>query len=129
MTFTQIKETCLYCSDLEAVKTFYNEQLELPIISYVKEKHIFFRAGSSVLLCFNADDTKLKKSPPAHYAIGKQHIAFEVSVDTYEKSKAEIVAKGIVVTHQVVWESGQESFYFEDPSGNVLEIVPKGIWE
>jgi len=128
MTFTQIKETCIYYQDLEKAKEFYNGLLELPVISYVKDKHIFFKAGSSVLLCFNPGDSKLKQSPPPHFAEGKLHFAFEVGADEYEKVKEEILTKGIKITDKVIWKSSQESFYFEDPGGNVLEIVPVGIW-
>jgi catechol 2,3-dioxygenase-like lactoylglutathione lyase family enzyme len=92
-------------------------------------KHIFFKAGSSVLLCFNPEDSKLKKSPPAHYGGGKQHFAFEVSELGYEEAKTWVSNKGIIITEEVTWQSGKKSFYFEDPEGNVLEIVPnKGIW-
>ncbi|MEK6782779.1 MAG: VOC family protein [Bacteroidota bacterium] len=129
MKISNIKETCIYYRDLEKAKAFYHTLLELPIISYVKEKHIFFRAGSSVLLCFNPEDSRLKKSPPAHYSEGKYHFAFEVTHEEYEKHKQEILSKGIAIIDKVIWETGQESFYFEDPVGNVLEIIPEGIWE
>lgn len=129
MNIRQIKETCIYYRDLEKAKDFYHQLLELPIISYVKGKHIFFRAGSSVLLCFNPDESRLKKSPPPHHAEGKYHFAFEVSREEYEKHKKEILSRGIIISDKVIWETGQESFYFEDPEGNVLEIVPVGIWE
>jgi catechol 2,3-dioxygenase-like lactoylglutathione lyase family enzyme len=130
MDFTAIKETCLYVTDLEKAKSFYHGLLGLPVISHVKDKHIFFRAGSSVLLCFNPEDSRHKTSPPAHYGGGKQHFAFEVPASGYEKAKNEILSKGISVTDEVTWQSGRQSFYFEDPEGNVLEIVPdKGIWD
>lgn len=129
MKFTQIKETCLYFQDLEKAREFYHDLLALPIISYVVNKHIFFRAGTSVLLCFNPTDSKAKKSPPPHYAQGKPHFAFEVLADEYEKTKACFVERNIKITETVVWASGQESFYFEDPEGNVGEVVPAGIWE
>lgn len=130
MKFLKIKETCLYMRDLEAAKKFYHETLELPLISYVEGKHIFFRAGTSVLLCFNPNDSRLKKSPPAHYGEGKQHFAFEVSTADYLRAKVWIQEKGIRITDTVTWKSGAESFYFEDPEGNVLEIVPdKAIWD
>jgi catechol 2,3-dioxygenase-like lactoylglutathione lyase family enzyme len=129
MKFLKIKETCLYLHDLEQAKKFYHEVLELPLISYVPEKHIFFTAGSSVLLCFNPNDSREKVSPPAHYGGGKQHFAFEVAREEYEQAKTWIKGKGIPITNTVVWKSGKESFYFEDPEGNVLEIVPDtGIW-
>ena len=87
MNFLKIKETCLYVRDLEQAKKFYHEMLELPLISYVPTKHIFFKAGSSVLLCFNPDDSKQKLSPPPHYGEGKQHFAFEVGDHEYEHAK------------------------------------------
>ncbi len=128
MECTQIKETCLYFSDLEMAREFYHIRLGLPVIDYAPGKHIFFRAGSSVLLCFNPQDSRNKKSPPAHYASGKYHFAFEVEKDKYQHTKEEIVRKGITLIDTLVWKSGQESFYFEDPAGNVVEVVPEGIW-
>jgi catechol-2,3-dioxygenase len=130
MNFLRIKETCLYLSDLEKAKTFYNGLLGLPIISHVEEKHLFLRCGSSVLLIFNPEDSKKKESPPAHFGSGKQHFAFEVPLSDYDKTKQEIKSKGIKIIDEVIWTSGRESFYFKDPEGNVLEIIPdEGIWD
>jgi catechol 2,3-dioxygenase-like lactoylglutathione lyase family enzyme len=128
MKYVKIKETCLYVNDLEKIRKFYHEILELPVINYEPGKHIFFRLGSSVLLCFNPEDSKTKVTPPPHYGGGKQHVAFEVS--DYDKAKDEIKAKGLTIIDEVTWKSGAESFYFEDPEGNILEILPdKGIWD
>ena len=129
MKFLKIKETCFYSADLEKTRSFYHDLLDLPVIDYVKDKHIFFRAGGSVLLCFNPDDSRNKKSPPPHYGRGKLHFAFEVSPEDYQGTKQKILNKGIQITDSVKWKNGQESFYFEDPAGNVLEIVPQGIWD
>ena len=130
MNIVKIKETCLYLHDLVKAKKFYNEVIGLPVISYVPEKHIFFRAGNSVLLCFNPEDSKTKKSPPAHYGGGAQHFAFEVRKSDYAQAKKEIISKGIMIIDEVTWQSGGESFYFEDPEGNILEVVPdSGIWD
>jgi catechol 2,3-dioxygenase-like lactoylglutathione lyase family enzyme len=130
MNFLGIKETCLYVDDLEKTKHFYNEILGLAIISYQPGKHIFFRTGYSVLLCFNPHDSKLKASPPGHYGGGKQHFAFEVPNENYDQTKTEIKKKGIVIIDEVTWNPGVQSFYFEDPEGNILEVVPaSGIWD
>lgn len=128
MKFKQIKETCLYVKDLPQARDFYHGLLGLPVISYVENKHIFFRAGDSVLLCFNPEDSRNKKSPPAHYGEGKYHFAFEVALTDYENQKTELISKGIKITDEVVWKNGLKSSYFEDPAGNVLEIVPEGVW-
>ena len=128
MNIIQIKETCLYFHDLEKARGFYHALLGLPVISYLPGKHIFFRAGTSVLLCFNPMDSRSKKSPPGHFGEGRLHFAFEVSPEEYGSHKLELMAKGIVLLDKVIWEAGQESFYFEDSEGNVVEIVPAGIW-
>ena len=129
MNITQIKETCLYFKDLVVANEFYHGVLGFPIISSVAGKHIFYRVGTSILLCFNPEESKHKIHPPGHYGEGKQHLAFEVSREEYELHKQELLAKGIRIIDKVIWETGQESFYFEDPEHHVLEIVPKGIWE
>ncbi|UJP63536.1 VOC family protein [Mongoliitalea daihaiensis] len=129
MKFTQIKEICLYISDLDLAEDFYGDTLEMPMISKVSGRHIFFRCGTSVLLCFIPEVTAKETSLPAHYAKGKQHIAFEVNKKDYLQTKSKLLAKGINITHEQGWRDNLQSFYFEDPFGHVLEIVPKGIWE
>jgi len=130
MEFLRIKETCLYMDDLEKARNFYHGLLGLPVINYVEGKHLFLRAGQSVLLLFNAADSRQKTSPPAHYGGGKQHFAFEVKANRYADSKSEISKKGIEIIDEISWKSGQKSFYFHDPEGNVLEILPDyGIWD
>ena len=128
MKFRQIKETCIYFRDLNAARRFYHELLGLPVIGEAEGRHIFFRAGTSVLLCFNPDDSRLKKSPPAHFSEGIYHFAFEVSTEEYHNHKTEIQKLGIPIIETLVWKNGQESFYFNDPIGNVVEIVPEGVW-
>ena len=128
LNFIQVKETCFYSKDLEKVWLFYHGLLGLPVMSYVADKHVFFKVGTSVLLCFNPEDSKKKKSPPPHFGEGKLHFAFEVKPAEYEYHKIQIEMSGIPIIDKVIWETGQESFYFNDPEGNVLEIVPEGIW-
>lgn len=128
MKILQIKETCVYSRDLDRSKEFYHGKLGLEVISHVPGKHVFFNAGRSVLLCFNPDDAKDKQSPPPHYASGRYHFAFEVAASEYGAHKAEIHSKGIDIIDEVTWKNGLKSFYFEDPDGNVLEIVPEGVW-
>jgi catechol 2,3-dioxygenase-like lactoylglutathione lyase family enzyme len=129
MIFKRIKETCIYCRDLEAAKKFYHEVLGLTLINYAPDKHVFLKVGDSVLLIFNPEDSKNKTSPPPHFADGHQHFAFEVSQDEYDHFKSLIKEKGIPIIDQLIWKNGGESFYFNDPAGNVLEIVPEGIWD
>lgn len=129
MNITQIKETCLYISDLDEAEAFYGGLLVFPVISKVDGRHIFFRCGSSVLLCFVPEVTKIETTLPPHFATGKQHLAFEVAKDDYAHTKERLIKKGIKIMHVQKWSEYLESFYFEDPFGHVLEVVPTGIWE
>ena len=129
MKFNQIKETALYVKDLDQTEAFYGEKLDLKLISKVEGRHVFFRVGSSVLLCFLAEKTKHDKSLPSHYGEGKLHIAFEVPRERYSEVKEEILSSGIEVEYEEEWGGQYQSFYFRDPDDHLLEIVPQGMWE
>ena len=125
----QIKETCLYVADLEKTEHFYKDLLGLDLIGKREGRHVFFRIGNDVLLLFKPEVTKEDTHLPPHYAHGKQHIAFEVSNSDYEAVKQDLQEKGIAITHEEDWGRGILSFYFEDPSGHVLEIASEGLWD
>ncbi len=128
MKIKQIKETCIYLRNLAEAKNFYQNKLGLELIGEAEGRHVFFRVGNAVLLFFNPDVTREEKNLPPHYAEGKQHLAFEVPEADYEKWKEKLNSEGIIITHEQTWKKGLKSFYFNDPAGNVLEIVPEGIW-
>ena len=125
---TKIKETCLYIKDIEQTKQFYHEKLGLPVISQVEGQHIFFRAGSSVLLCFIAESSRKKASPPPHYGEGNLHFAFEVAMEEYADWMKHIQSLGLEIEEEVTWQKGLKSFYFRDPDKHAVEIVMPGIW-
>lgn len=129
MKLSQVKETIMYIRDLEGAMELYEGILGLTRIAYIEEKHLFLRVGSNVLLLFNPDHSKTKESPPAHYADGIQHIAFEAPEEEYESWKQKLQDEGIDIIDVLTWKNGKESFYFRDHEDNVLEIVPPGVWE
>lgn len=129
MDITQIKETALYIQDLDRTQSFYDERLGFEVISRVEGRHIFFRTGSSVLLCFIAEATKKDESLPPHFGEGNMHIAFEVAKEKYRQVKEDIRSEGIEIEYEQKWTEDIESFYFRDPDRHLLEIVPEGMWE
>jgi len=129
MQILQIKETCLYVHDLQLTRWFYAHKLGLPIIDEKENSHLFFRAGTSVLLCFIPEVSKRQTSPPGHHGGGAQHIAFEVEPQDYYKWQEKLKAENVQIIAEETWPNGLKSFYFNDPEGNVLEIIPKGLWE
>jgi catechol 2,3-dioxygenase-like lactoylglutathione lyase family enzyme len=128
MNFTRIKETCIYVTDLYRTKTFYSDLLGLPLISLVEGRHVFFRVGASVLLCFIAEQTLKEQELPPHGASGCIHFAFEAEGGEYEAALKKIQEAGIVILHMHVWKNGLRSFYFHDPDGNLVEVVEEGLW-
>jgi catechol 2,3-dioxygenase-like lactoylglutathione lyase family enzyme len=129
MMISRIKETCIYVSNLELTKEFYKGKLELPVISLVKGRHVFFRAGESVLLCFIAEQTKKETDLPPHGAQGSIHFAFEVEREEYASALQKVKQGGIEILHEHKWPHGLHSFYFHDPDNNLVEIIEEGIWE
>lgn len=128
MHFTQIKETSLYVKDLDKTEAFYSGKLGLKVIGKTEGRHVFFKAGSSVLLCFNADATKQEENLPGHFGEGNLHVAFEVPHEKYEEIKAEILSADIEIEYEQQWSDNYRSFYFRDPDQHSIEIVPAGMW-
>ncbi|KAA9340628.1 VOC family protein [Adhaeribacter soli] len=129
MEFLQIKETCLYVKDLDATRQFYAGKLGLEIIGEVENRHVFFRVGTSVLLCFIPEASKKGNHLPGHFGSGNLHVAFEVARDRYEDEKVIIKALGIEIEHEHEWPNNTKSFYFRDPDNHLLEVVMTGMWE
>lgn len=129
MNIARIKETCIYVTDLERTNRFYAGTLGLPVISLVKGRHVFFRAGESVLLCFIAEKTGQEKELPPHGASGSVHFAFEVTREEYPAALRKIREAAIIVLHEHTWPNGLRSFYFHDPDENLVEIIEEGLWE
>ncbi len=129
MQFRGIKETCLYVQDLVRTRYFYHDRLGLEVIGEVPGRHIFFRVGASVLLCFVAAASQQSKLLPPHFGQGILHLAFETAPQDYAARKAEIAALGIPIELEYDWGRGFLSFYFRDPDGHLLEVVMTGMWE
>ena len=119
----------MYVKDLEKTYQFYHSKLGFPLISRVEGRHVFFNAGKSVLLCFIAEATAVDETLPPHHGSGNLHLAFEVEPSDYEPTKEKLVHLGIEITHEQTWKESLKSFYFNDPDGHVLEIVPIGLWK
>jgi catechol 2,3-dioxygenase-like lactoylglutathione lyase family enzyme len=126
---TQVKETCLYVTDLEATRQFYHNVMGLPVLGYSEGRHIFFRIGRDVLLCFISSATTIDSSLPAHDGSGQLHVAFECPEKVYDLWKTYLTEQGIPIEHEVNWGNDRYSFYFRDPDNHCLEIIMPGVWE
>jgi catechol 2,3-dioxygenase-like lactoylglutathione lyase family enzyme len=123
-----ILETVLYCTteNEEETRRFYREVLGL---EPVREDSVAHRIGSGVLLLFNADESSVQDSPPAHGARdARVHTCLLAAPEEYERWKEALRDKGVEIVQEIDWRQGPRSFYFEDPAGNVLEIAEGDMW-
>lgn len=136
-----ILESALYVTDLGAAESFYADVLGLEKIAAVKDRHIFFKCGSGILLLFNAQATRQPPAPdarlpvPPHGATGSGHLCFSASAEEIDGWKARLEAKDIAIEADFLWPPqpgqalGGRSIYFRDPSGNSLEFAEPKIWK
>ncbi|HWI90328.1 MAG TPA: VOC family protein [Flavisolibacter sp.] len=127
MNILSIKETCIYVEDLDRTKEFYAGKLGLPLIALIRNRHVFFKAGNSVLLCFIAEATEKEVQLPPHGTHGVSHFAFEVSKEEYPAALEQIKSCDIEILHEHAWKNNIRSFYFLDPDGNLVEIIEQGL--
>lgn len=128
MELAGILETVVYCTTENEEKTrrFYREVLRLEPVREGSGAH---RVGSGLFLLFNADESSVQDSPPAHgSADARVHTCFLARPDDYEAWKERLASHGVEVTEEIEWDAGSRSFYFEDPAGNVVEIAEADMW-
>jgi catechol 2,3-dioxygenase-like lactoylglutathione lyase family enzyme len=133
LKFEKIIETCIYSTDLNVMKDFYVNRLGLDLISEEEGRHVFLKAGKSMLLIFNPENTRLAANSnfPVHGTItppSSIHFALEIGQIDYEAAKTVLIRNGIPIEKEMKWGSGGRSIYFRDPVGNLVEIVTKGQW-
>ena len=125
-----VLETVLYyTAPLEAgVDQFYRDVLGMRSIGRKPGQFLFFRAGRSVFLLFEADRAREQDSPPPHGSQGPGHTCFQVPAGSYGAWKAHLAAHEVEMEEETEWPGGGRSFYFRDPAGNALEIADRDIW-
>ena len=128
MQIQNVLETCLYVHDLVAAEAFYREVLGLELYAKVEGRHVFFSLPIGMLLLFKADESLKTPDLPPHGTKGRGHCCFQIDEHSFEKWKLSLEQKGVLITCEYEWSSGVKSLYFDDPSGNVLELASGRLW-
>jgi catechol 2,3-dioxygenase-like lactoylglutathione lyase family enzyme len=119
------------------MKDFYINTLGLEFVSEEKNRHVFLKAGRSMLLIFNPDKTLVSNGSnnpihlPIHGAITPPsiiHFALEIDKQNYDNAKRMLNERNIKIEKEVTWGKGTNSIYFRDPVGNLVEIITPGSW-
>lgn len=122
-----VLETVLYYREQDRAERFYTEIMGMRLLDRETGRSLFYRAGDSVFLLFDAVEARRGDHLPPHGADGAVHICFRVDRDSYDAWKHHLRYKGVAILHEHDWTRGS-SFYFEDSEGNLLELANADIW-
>ena len=132
--FDGVLEAALYAQDLDAAEAFYGGVLALARVARVEGRHVFFRAGATVVLIFDPAATASPPGPgarlpvPPHGAHGPGHLCLSAGGDAIDAWRARLEAAGHAVEADFRWPNGARSIYFRDPAGNSIEIAEPALW-
>ena len=88
-----------------------------------------FRLGAGILILFDREKIVDRDEPAAdHGSTGPAHVCFLASEEEYERWTGRLAEAQVDITHEPTWGTGVRSFYFKDPSGNLLEIAEGDLW-
>jgi catechol 2,3-dioxygenase-like lactoylglutathione lyase family enzyme len=128
-----VLEAAIYVDDLDKAEAFYGELLGLEKIVRVDGRHVFYRCGKTVLLCFVAEASRKPTTNPdlpvpPHGAHGPGHVCFAVPRDALDECRARLEAGGSGIEADFEWPNGARSVYVRDPAGNSVEFAEPGLW-
>ena len=128
-----ILEASLYAEDLDAARAFYGGVLKLEEVVREEGRHVFFRAGRTILLIFNPEATRESTANPRlpvppHGAQGPGHLCFAATRAQIHQWRTRLEAAGHDVEADFDWPNGARSIYFRDPAGNSLEFAEPRLW-
>jgi catechol 2,3-dioxygenase-like lactoylglutathione lyase family enzyme len=124
----QLVEAAVYVDDLDRAERFYTDVIGLERVAREPGRHVFFRAGQSMLLVFLDEKTRQAGPMPAHGASGPGHFALGVAADSLSDWRRQLESHGVTIEKEIDWPRGGKSIYFRDPAGNSVELITSGCW-
>jgi len=128
-----VLEAALYADDLDRAEAFYGAVLGLEKVTRLGDRHVFFRAGRTIVLIFNPARARIPTDNPdlpvpPHGAEGAGHLCFSASAAELTAWRARLEAAGHPIEADFHWPNGARSIYFRDPAGNSLEMAEPRLW-
>ena len=129
-----VLEAALYADDLDAARRFYGGVLGLREIASQEGRHVFFRAGTAVLLVFRPQASRRPPAPgalpvPPHGAEGAGHVCLTVDEEALSAMADRLTAEGIAIEADFRWPHGPRSIYVRDPADNSVEFASPLLWK
>lgn len=134
---SKLHHNAYVCTDMEAVRQFYEEIIGFPLVATWAEQtdlfgkvrtymHCFFEIGDGSCLAFFqfADEDDQKEFGPELPPSGFRHLAMKVDQATQDGIKARLDAAGITEPQAYILNHGYcYSLYVFDPSGLLVEFT------
>lgn len=129
-----VLEASLYAVDLDMAEAFYGGVLGLERVQRLGDRHVFFRAGATVVLIFNPGETVQPSGNsdlpvPPHGAKGPGHLCFATRPADIDQWVARFRATGVAIEADFRWPNGARSIYVRDPAGNSVEFAEPHLWQ
>jgi catechol 2,3-dioxygenase-like lactoylglutathione lyase family enzyme len=129
----RVIETSLYVDDLDRAARFYEQVLELPVLTGDARFCAYDVGGMSVLLVFRRGATlETVHLPggtiPPHDGHGPLHIALAIETDDLAAWETRLGEHGVAIEGRTDWPRGGHSIYFRDPDNHLVELVTPGTW-
>ena len=116
-------EVALRVNDLDLMQEFYEEVVGLELMRRFDDAAFLriapgFGGHTQFIALFDRPQSDVRAETST-----LDHVAFEIPLDAYESEKARLERLGLSVqTREFEWTQ-YRSLFFEDPEGNVVELV------
>lgn len=129
----RVLETALYVDDLQRAASFYEQVLDLPLLTSDSRFRAYDVGGKNVLLLFARGATlETVHLPggtiPPHDGHGPLHVAFAIAAEVLPTWEERLESQNIEIEGRTEWPRGGRSIYFRDPDGHLLELATPGLW-
>ena len=130
---TGVLEAALYATDLNKAEAFYGGILGMEMIARMGDRHVFFAAGSTILLLFNPIETRKRANNPAlpvpsHGSVGQGHVCFSATAGELDRWVEHLTSHDVEIEADFLWPNGARSIYLRDPADNSIEFAESRLW-
>ena len=116
-----IDYTVIFVRDMEAMRYFYGNIMEFPLLRELSSNWIEYRVGGNTLALSRPGLTALDAPTPDGSA--SLHLAFKVSAVEVDQCAEELMRKGVnLLSPPTDRDFGHRTLFFRDPDGNLLEM-------
>ncbi len=113
--------TVIFARDLKAMRRFYGEVMQFPLLRELSPQWIEYHVGACVLTL--TERGMMWSDPPTPKGALSLQLAFRVAPKEVDECAAALKKAGVEIVKPPTDQAwGHRTVFFRDPDGNVLEI-------